>query len=264
MPAEWLARLRTGERVRFTDARDSDRSSTIVDLTDRGCWAELTKTAYFVPGTILRHARGSAKGDDRDGVAGELPTRENAILLQPGDHLIVTRDLKPGRPESRDRTGKVLTPAMIGCTIPEIFQDVRPGESIRFDDGKIGGVVEKIEDDRVLVRITQTRVGGDKLRADKGINLPESNLRLAALSAKDIEDLAFVVQHADIVELSFANGAQDVERLQAEMKRLGDRQPAIVLKIETRRGFDHLPAMLLTAMRSPVLRSHDCPWRPGR
>ncbi len=251
VPAEWLARLRKGEHVRFTDAREAHRRLTIVDVTDQGCWAELLKTAYIVPGTVLRHARQAAKGDDRDGVVGELPTRENAILLQTGDHLILTRDLKPGRPASRDHAGQVLTPAMIGCTIPEVFQDVRAGESIRFDDGKIAGVVEKIENDHLLVRITQTRVGGAKLRADKGINLPESSLRLPALSAQDIEDLAFVVQHADIVELSFANAAQDVERLQAEMKRLGDRQPAIVLKIETRRGFDHLPAMLLVAMRSP-------------
>ena len=51
--------------------------------------------------------------------------------------------------------------------------------------------------------------------------------------------------------MSFANSAQDVESLQQHLARLGNRQPAIVLKIETRRGFENLPEMLLTAMRRP-------------
>jgi pyruvate kinase len=140
---------------------------------------------------------------------------------------------------------------MIGCTIPEVFDDVRAGESIWFDDGKIGGVIENVDSERVFVRIRQAPLSGVKLQADKGINLPESNLRLAAMTAKDIEDLAFVAQHADVVELSFANTAGDVASLQEHLRALGDKRPAIVLKIETRRGFDNLPEMLLAAMRWP-------------
>jgi pyruvate kinase len=132
-----------------------------------------------------------------------------------------------------------------------VFDDVRSGESIWFDDGKIGGVIEKVERTEVFVRITRARVDGEKLRSDKGINLPESNLRLEALTPQDLEDLSFVAHHADVVELSFANSAQDVELLQQHLARLGNRQPAIVLKIETRRGFENLPEMLLTAMRVP-------------
>jgi pyruvate kinase len=131
-----------------------------------------------------------------------------------------------------------------------VFDDGRPGHSIWFDDGKIGGVVEQVEGDRVVVRITHTSLRGGKLRADKGINLPDSELRLPALTAKDIEDLAFVSQHADMVSLSFANSAADVESLQHRLAILGQKQPAIVLKIETRRGFENLPEMLLTAMRA--------------
>ena len=57
--------------------------------------------------------------------------------------------------------------------------------------------------------------------------------------------------YADVVELSFANTAHDVAVLQQQLKDFGDIQPAIVLKIETRRGFENLPDMLLMAMRSP-------------
>jgi pyruvate kinase len=251
VPARWLAHLRTGERVKLTDARDARRALRIVDVTDGGCWAEANQTTYFVTGTVLLHERGVASGDDRQASVGGLPPAENAIPLCQGDRLVLTRDLRPGRKATLESGGQILTPATIGCTIPEVFDDVRSGDAVWFDDGKIGGVVEKVEASQVLVRITQARFQGENLRADKGINLPDSPLRLPALTAKDIADLGFAARHADIVELSFANSVRDVESLQHHLARLGSHQPAIVLKIETRRGFENLPDMLLAAMRVP-------------
>jgi len=246
--AAWLARLRPGERVNFIDARGSKRILVVVAMDHGSCWLTATKTAYVIPGTILRHERELNK---REGMVGELPASKNAIILQRGDPLILTRNLEPGRPASRDGAGKILTPALIGCSIPKVFDSISSGESIWFDDGKIGGVIEEVQSERALVRITQTRLRGDKLRAAKGINFPDSNLQLPALTAKDLENLPFVAQHADVVELSFANCSADLESLQQNLARLGGRQPAIVLKIETRRGFENLPDMLLTAMGFP-------------
>ena len=251
MPSAWLDGLGRGTRVKFSDARDANRNFTIVDVTDRGCWGEMFKTGYISPETVFRYRGRAANQTFDEARASELPATENDLLLQQGDFLILTRDLKPGRTAAHDSGGKLLTPATIGCTIPDVFDDVRSGESIWFDDGKIGGIVEKVESHQVLVRINHVRPGGDRLRADKGINLPESQLRLPALTAKDLADLSFVAEHADVIELSFANSAQDVESLQEQLARLDNRQPAIVLKIETRRGFENLPDMLLTAMRAP-------------
>jgi pyruvate kinase len=249
VPAEWLGRLQKGERLDFTDARKSTRTWVVMDVADDGCWAEATKTAYLVPGTVLHHR--PSKGEDNAAPIGTLPGSDSALSLQLGDLLVVTRDLAPGRPATRDSAGLVLTPPTVGCTIPEVFDDVRAGETIWFDDGKIGAVVEQVEADRVIVRISHAPLKGAKLRADKGINLPDSALRLPAMTAKDVEDLAFIAKHADVVELSFANTARDVELLQEHLNRLGGRRPAIVLKIETRRGFENLPETLLTAMRWP-------------
>ena len=253
VPAAWLARLRKGQQVRFIDARDTRQSLSIVAVTDGGCWGETIKTAYLIPGTVLRCMGEVGREDDhaRNALVGDLPANERAIVLQQGDLLILTRDLKPGHPAMYDAEGRLLSPATISSTLPEMFHDVRQGEAIWFDDGKIGGVIDTVEESRLLVRITHTRLGGDKLRSDKGINLPESDLKLAALTAKDLADLSFIVQHGDVVELSYANTAQDVASLQQHLMRLGNRQPAVVLKIETRRGFENLPDMLLTAMQAP-------------
>ena len=251
VPAKWLARLQAGDPLHLTDARDAKRSLTIIGVTRKGCWAEAMKTTYVVPGTVLIHANETAPGDGREAAIGELPAAEGVISLRQDDLLVVSRDLKPGRPATLDGEGRHLTLPEIGCTIPQVFDDARPGQSIWFDDGKIGGVIETIERKRVMVRITHARLRGEKLRGDKGINLPESDLRLSAMTAKDLKDLPFVARHADVVELSFANTVQDVEDLQQHLAHLGKAPPAIVLKIETRRGFENLPDMLLAAMRAP-------------
>ena len=91
---------------------------------------------------------------------------------------------------------------------------------------------------------------GSKLRANKGINLPESNLRIASLTTKDIEDLEVVARHADIVGMSFVRSADDVETLLAHLARLGRPDIGILLKIETRQAFDNLPFLVLAAMHS--------------
>jgi pyruvate kinase len=71
------------------------------------------------------------------------------------------------------------------------------------------------------------------------------------MTDKDRADLSFIGTHADMVALSFANTVDDVRALRAAMAPLGDAQPAIVLKIETKRGFENLPAMLLESMKAP-------------
>jgi pyruvate kinase len=246
---EWLASLRVGERLEFVDARDANRTINVVDVGDGGCWAEAHRTAYVVPGVALERERHVANKLRRTPI-GALPPTEGSILLRAGDLLIVTRGVEPGRGATYDSAGRVLTPARVGCTIPQVFDDVHAGEHVWFDDGKIGGVIEKADGERWFVRIVQVRQRGAKLRADRGINLPDSGLGLPALTTKDVEDLTFVAHRADVVELSFANSARDVDELQRELTVRG-AQPAIVLKIETRRGFENLPEMLLTAMRSP-------------
>ena len=248
--AEWLGNLMAHQQVFFTDARGAQHAMIILDMTDWGCWGELTKTAYLIPGTALRFIKSDGE-EEQETLVGDLPSGEGRLMLRQGDMLILNRDLRTGRRATYDSNSQLLTPAMIGMTMPKVFDDVCPGETIWFDDGKIGGVIETVEERQVLVKITHARLSGEKLREDKGINFPDSVLRLPALTEKDIQDLAFIARHADVVELSFANSAKDVELLRRNLVRLGKRQPAIVLKIETRRGFANLPAMLMAAMRMP-------------
>ena len=141
---------------------------------------------------------------------GELPPQPGHLLLCTGDQVLLSADPAPGRPARRDAAGTVQEVARIPCSLPEALAEVRPGQSIAFDDGAIAGVIESATPEAALVRITRAKPGGAKLRADKGINLPETELSLPALTSRDREDLQVAVEIADLVGMSFVRRPADV------------------------------------------------------
>jgi len=259
VPPEWLARLKTGGRVRFRDARGSSRSLRITARSGRSRWAESSRTCYIVPGlefaseakkTVGRPTRRALQRGLPTARVGQIPPKQQRILLKVGDTLILTRSLDPGQPAKYDKKKQLISPAHIGVSLPEFFDSVRPGEPISLDDGKIGGLIREVGPEEVRVEITQARPSGEKLGAEKGINVPDSTLCLSSLTKDDLETLKFIVQHADIVGYSFVRKEEDVHELQRHLAELGGKDLGIILKIETREGFEQLPRLLLAAMRS--------------
>jgi pyruvate kinase len=250
-----LARVNRGDRLKLTDLRGKSRVLELQERVGASCWAASAQTVYLRAGDSmdLEHV---AKGGERESFAAAAtvarpPGAAPFVLLARGDILILSRSQAPGHPAERDETGRVVHAATIPCATPEVFADLRPDERIWFDDGKIGGVIEAVAAEAIRIRITAAKPQGDKLRADKGINLPDSDLRLPALSERDLEDLSFAVEHADIIGMSFVKRPEDVHLLQDQLAKRGARNLAIVLKIETRSGFERLPSLLLAAMRGP-------------
>lgn len=180
---------------------------------------------------------------------GEMPPLEQSILLRTGDTLRLHRETLPGEPAVFDENGAVKNPAHISCTLPEIFDDVKAGEPIMFDDGKIEAVIESATRDEIIARVLHAKESGSKLRSDKGINLPESNLSVSGLTAKDRKDMEFVAKNADAVNFSFVNTSEDVQGL-IDLLEEYNSTIGIILKIETRKGFNNLPKILLTAMQT--------------
>ena len=136
------------------------------------------------------------------------------------------------------------------CTLAEVFSMAKPGERVFLDDGKIGAVIEGATAQGLLTRVTRADEKGVKLKPEKGINFPDTDLRCAALTAKDLEDLDFVARHADGVGYSFVQSAADVKDLQ---EALAARRPqdwqrlSVILKIETQRAVRALPEIVVRA-----------------
>ena len=242
---KWLEQLVSGDRIDLVDARGAERSLLVVHGDERGVLAECAQTAYLVPETRLKRRRkGSGR---RSSHVADLPSSQGELHLERGSTLHLTRS-GIGQPAPMERRKGHHPAPTIACTLPEVFEQVCVGERIWFDDGRIGGVIRRIEQERLEVEITHARDSGEKLAGDKGINLPDSQLDLPALSQKDIEDLTVVAKLADMVGLSFVHRARDVETLRAHLFELGAADVGIVLKIETRRGFENLPELLFSAM----------------
>ena len=249
VPASWLAKVRLEDEVEFSDARGASRKLKVTEKSGNGFWTESRNTAYVTPGIELHLRRNNRSVGYVDTVVGELPSLEQRLTLKRGDTLMLTKDPILGADAKYDEHGRLIAPAHISCTLPEVFATVRVGERVWFDDGKIGGTVRNVTDELLEIEITQAAEAGSKLGADKGINLPDTTINLPALTEKDLDDLAFIVKHADAVAMSFVRRADDVLRLHQEMERLGGGDLGVILKIETQQAFEKLPDLMLAVMR---------------
>ena len=249
MPRELLQKAEAGDELRFRDARDKKRELRIVSCDGESRLAETAKTTYIEDGlAVTLNRRGERLGDSR---FGDLPDVAAPLQLKVGDHLLLTRGDGPGQPAVHDFNGQVIKPARISCALEEAFDAVRPGERVWFDDGKIGGTALDNDGEIITVRITHANLKGSRLRAEKGINLPDTDLNVPALTSNDLEDLKFVVQYADMIGLSFVRTPEDVFSLQEHLARLGAKHVGVILKIETRKAFENLPQLLLASLCAP-------------
>ncbi|MCP9857526.1 pyruvate kinase [Cyanobium sp. Cruz-8D1] len=223
-------RLKAGDRLRGRDASGRRRILTVVRSGPDGVLLQADQTCRFRSGLVFRQRHRKARLR-----VGPLAPVSGERLLRPGDAIRLT-------PEP-DQGGGTLP-----CTLPEVFGDLRLGERVLFDDGRIGGVIRGVSAQEVVLEVTTAQAKGSRLRSDKGINFPDSDLRTPALTAKDIEDLAFVTQHADMISYSFVHRDSDIQTLRQCLEERGRGDLAVVLKIETRQAFLNLPRLLLAAM----------------
>ena len=234
----WLARRTVGERITFTDARGSSRRMVVTGTGDDRVTCTLPDTSYLTPGTELR------VGDDRTTV-GDLPPVEQGLRIRPGDRIRLVADNSPADAS--------VEPPTIGCTLPEALRDTVLGDRVSLDDGKIAGLVVATDGDSLEIEVMGIAPGGAWLKAEKGINLPDTDLDLPAMTLDDRAILPFVVEHADAVDLSFVRSAADVQDLREELARLGHPDFPIIAKLETMAAFRNLPDILLAGMASPHL-----------
>ena len=109
-------------------------------------------------------------------------------------------------------------------------RDVNPGERVLLDDGKLMfEVISTNRENEVLAKVIQ----GGPLKSKKGVNLPNTNISLPALTEKDIKDAIFAIsQKVDWIALSFVRFSQDLIDLQNLIKEHSDEKIPIIAKIE--------------------------------
>lgn len=142
-----------------------------------------------------------------------------SMMLNTGDELLIT---------SRDVVCRKNT---ISVNYENFAGDVKPGEDVLLDDGKL---MLRVSSTNGLDEVTAKVVQGGLLRSRKGVNLPKTKLRLPSLSEKDLYDLKFITTlNIQWVALSFVRTAKDIEDLRQRLNSLcNGKPPRIVAKIE--------------------------------
>ncbi|MCE9573300.1 MAG: hypothetical protein K8W52_09095 [Deltaproteobacteria bacterium] len=225
--------LRRGDELRVRDARGRKRRLRVLDAQV----AIVDRTVYLTPDcSVAAHRDGERLGR----WTAEVPAQPFALRIEPGDRF---RLLRAGARPVDDRA--------IGCSLDLAVAALRPGQRVIFDDGMLETVVEAIDGDGASLVALRLAGASFALRAEKGINLPDTVLDVPALGPDDERALAFAVAHADVVEASFVRSPDDVRALHARLAELGGDALGIVLKIETGEAFAQLPALLLAAMARP-------------
>jgi pyruvate kinase len=238
----WLADRHRGDVIDLVDTRGSPRQLKVAEAVAGRCVVEAWDTTYVETGTTL------TCDDDTTTVRALAPIPQYH-LLHTGDSLILTRSLEPTAPWRHGQPGS----ARIGCTLSAVFESARVGQRVILDDGKMTGVIESVAADELRVQIQTASPRGSRLRAEKAINLPDSDLGAAAVTDADLQLLDVAAAHADMVALSFLHHERDVDDVHRYLGRVRAEHLGLILKIETTEAFARLPEILLHAMRSPLV-----------
>ena len=150
------------------------------------------------------------------------------VLLSAGDEFTITGEDVPG------------DSAEAATTYPGLAADVRAGDQILVDDGRVVLEVAGVRGDRVRTRVL---VGGP-VSDHKGLNVPSVRLNVPALGPKDEQDLRWALSlRADMIALSFVQGPEDAGPARRIMEEVGISLP-LIAKIEKPQAVATLPEVL--------------------
>ncbi|MNU30914.1 Pyruvate kinase [compost metagenome] len=169
---------------------------------------------------------------------GEM--ENNGVFFDEGDVITFTNELCVGNKEQ------------VYMSYTEFAKDVKVGETVLLDDGKIETKVEEIyaAEGKVKARVINAGI----LSSKKGVNLPDTAVSIPSLTEKDLRDLDFIIeQEIDWIGLSFVRKPEDIKNLRAliEAKNSGAK---IIAKIEKPEALEHLRDIIIASDAVMVAR----------
>jgi len=132
---------------------------------------------------------------------------------------------------------------MIPVLYDELAKDMRKGEKIMIDDGKLElQVVSSNGVDEIEAKV----INGGELRSRKGFNLPDTDIAMPSMTEKDLNDIEFILsQPVEWIALSFVREAHDITDLRDKIQRHPDKKHVkIIAKIEKPEAVNNLDAII--------------------
>ena len=205
-------------RVNFSHAIHSEIKQTVKDIRE-------------VSSLLNRHI--SILGD-LQGPKIRLGIVEEGVIIKKGDTIsITTKIIKQGNG------------ALVSINYPDFPKDVSENEIILIDDGKL--ILQVIKTNSVDLAEAKVIQGG-VLKSKKGVNLPNTNISLPALTDKDKKDALFAIENCfDWIALSFVRTKKDVKQLEKLISKNSDFKIPIIAKIEKPEAIENMDGILKAA-----------------
>ncbi|OPJ60485.1 pyruvate kinase [Clostridium oryzae] len=126
----------------------------------------------------------------------------------------------------------------------ELYKDVKVGTRILINDGLVAIEVTKIVDKDIYCKI----LNGGAISNNKGVNIPETDTHLPAITEQDISDIKFAVENGfDLIACSFIRKASNVTEIKKLLKKFGGEHIKVIPKIENREGVNNFDEILKVA-----------------
>ncbi|MCP4704214.1 MAG: pyruvate kinase [candidate division Zixibacteria bacterium] len=165
---------------------------------------------------------------DISGPKLRLDRFKGEIDLEKGDNITISA----GKSDIKNR--------IIGVNHPEIISSVRMDERIILDDGNLILKILKIDNNGVLAEACNKY----KLLPAKGINLPDTEIKIPTITKKDRDDIRTAVEaEADFIALSFVRSGDDIVEARELIKNHGGQQK-IIAKLEKREAIENLDVII--------------------
>ena len=176
-----------------------------------------------------------------------------AIVLRPLDAVALHARDAASVDAPRSADGLATGPARVAVRPRELVEHLAVGQRVMFDDGNIRARCTSVDRARgeATIVVEAARTGAWPLKDRKGVNVPDTNLPIRALTAEDLVTLDFVAEKVDIVAMSFVRSASDIADLHDALRARTARPIGLVAKIETPQACRALPEILLELMKVP-------------
>ena len=156
---------------------------------------------------------------------------KDGVVVETGDQIVfTTKKIEEG------------TADHVYMNYQSFPKDVKSGERILLDDGKLIFEVESTDgQSEVIASVVQ----GGPLKSNKGVNLPNTEVSLPALTEKDVKDAVFAIeQGVDWIALSFVRYKEDLIDLKKLIKKHGSYEIPIISKIEKPQALDNIDEII--------------------
>ncbi|MEA3418322.1 MAG: pyruvate kinase [Campylobacterota bacterium] len=234
---KFYKKLKTGDAIKVRDANGKKAKITLTKITKNSARGTIDKKVFLDKDSMLRQK-------DAKSFLLNIERQIEQIRLFINDYLIITEEKIPGHSTVTDSDDKVLKSAAISCSLKGMTSFVAIGDKVFIDDGKIGLEVLEKTKQAIICRVTHAKVNGTLIKEEKGINFPDSELKIAALTKADRQNILSVIDFADSFSLSFCQKQEDVRELRELLREHRRDDAGIVAKIETKNAVSNMPEIL--------------------